>query len=315
MPEALTAETWPIAAAMINFPGVRRDGSRVQDDTAEGWSRTVGKVALAGFDHLDPTDSWLRVADLTPERRAEFADVLADAGLGVVCLSTARRSVIDPADGEENLAYSHRVIDAAAELGARVVSFGLFRPLTPDQARALWFWTVQGPVDDPSDESFRLAADRLRELGEHAASVGLDVSLEMYEDTLIGTSAGAVRLVTEIGLPNVGLNPDLANILRLHRPVEDWRDMADAVLPHTNFWHVKGYARIEDGTTGAASSVPTTMETGTIDYRALIGQAVDAGFRGPFLCEHYGGDGLSVSATNRDYVRRILATLPLGGGS
>ena len=34
--------------------------------------------------------------------------------------------------------------------------------------------------------------------------------------------------------------------------------------------------------------------------------AIDSGFRGAFCTEHYGGDGLSVSATNREYLRRIL---------
>jgi hypothetical protein len=34
--------------------------------------------------------------------------------------------------------------------------------------------------------------------------------------------------------------------------------------------------------------------------------AIDAGFRGVFLTEHYGGDGLSVTATNREYLRRVL---------
>jgi hypothetical protein len=34
--------------------------------------------------------------------------------------------------------------------------------------------------------------------------------------------------------------------------------------------------------------------------------ALAHGFRSAFLYEHYGGDGLSVSAANRDYLRRIL---------
>ncbi|WNY35397.1 hypothetical protein Q9Q99_13040 [Curtobacterium flaccumfaciens] len=50
----------------------------------------------------------------------------------------------------------------------------------------------------------------MRELGEHAASVGLPMALELYEDTYLGTADGAVRLVEEIGLDNVGLNADVA---------------------------------------------------------------------------------------------------------
>lgn len=104
-----------------------------------------------GFTHVDPIGSWLRLADLTVERRREFMAVLSDLGLTTVSLSTARPSAIDPDHVDENLVYSHRVIDTAAELGVETVSFGLMRALTEDQKRELRFWTVQRPVD-PQDE-------------------------------------------------------------------------------------------------------------------------------------------------------------------
>ena len=34
--------------------------------------------------------------------------------------------------------------------------------------------------------------------------------------------------------------------------------------------------------------------------------AIDAGFQGVLCVENYGGDGLSVCATNRDYLRRHI---------
>jgi len=302
----LDRSNWPIAAAMINFPGVRRDGSRVQDDAPDAWAATLEEVRDAGFDHLDPTDSWLNVTDLEPARRREFADVVRDSGLGMVSLSTARRSVIDPADGDANLAYSHRVLDAAAELGIRTVSLGLLRQLTPEQKAALWFWTVQGPVDPDDADTWALAVSRFRELGEHAASVGVEISLEMYEDTYLGTADDSVRLVRDIDHPSVGLNPDLGNLVRLHRPVEHWQDMAEKVLPYANYWHIKNYFRTEDATTGAITTAPAPLELGVVNYRWAVAHAIEQGFRGAFLVEHYGGDGLSVSATNRDYLRRIL---------
>ncbi|WP_159499790.1 sugar phosphate isomerase/epimerase [Microbacterium sp. 18062] len=297
---------WPIAAAMINFPGVRRDGSAVQDDPPERWADTIAEVARAGFDHLDPTDSWLRIADLDPSRLDEFVGVVADAGLRMVSLSTSRRSILDPAAGDEHLAYSHRVVDTAAALGLEVVNFGLMQPLTAAQQEALWFWTEPGPRD-PDDPAVRArAVGGFRELGRHAESVGVLVSLEMYEDTYLGTADGAVRLIEEIDVPAVGLNPDLGNIVRLHRPIEHWRSMLDTVLPHTNYWHVKNYLRMEDPATGAVLTAPAPLELGVIDYRTAVREAIDAGFRGAFCAEHYGGDGLSVSAANRDYLRRVL---------
>ena len=136
---------------MIPYPGTLADGSSVQDQSPEGWAATLAEVADAGFTELDPTDSWLRVADLSPARLKQFTEVVASLGLTIPAISTARRSVIDPRHGAEYLAYCHRVIDTAAAIGAGAVSFGLFGPLTEAQKKALWFWTEPGlrNPDDP----------------------------------------------------------------------------------------------------------------------------------------------------------------------
>jgi sugar phosphate isomerase/epimerase len=216
--------------------------------------------------------------------------------------------VTDERHGAAHLAYAHRTLDVAAELGVGVVSVGLHRALTPQQRAQLWFWTVEGhrdPFDD--DDAWSLAVTRLRELGRHAGELGMLLSLELYEHTFLGTAASAVRLVEDIGLDVVGLNPDIGNLIRLHEPVEDWREIAEATMPYANFWHVKNYTRDEDAAAGLFSTVPTSLELGVINYREAVKIALRNGFQGVICVEHYGGDGLSVSATNRDYLRgRVL---------
>jgi len=54
---------------------------------------------------------------------------------------------------------------------------------------------------------------------------------------------------------------------------------------------------------------PVPMDIGLINYRAAIAQALTLGFRGAFLCEHYGSDAITVIAKNRAYIRDILAAL------
>ncbi|MCW2804951.1 MAG: hypothetical protein QOF52_3321 [Propionibacteriaceae bacterium] len=301
-----TAQHWPIAAAMINFPGVLADGTAVHDQPAEAWLDPLQQVADAGFDYVDPTDSWIRVADLEESRLAQFEQLLTEVGLAVGGISTARRSVIDHEHGLDYLAYSHRVIDTAARLGVSDVSFGLFEALTDAQKRALWFWTAEGHVSSPDPDSWKLAVSRFQDLAAHAERVGVHISLEMYEDTYLGTADSAVRFLTDIGSSHVWLNPDIGNLQRLHRPVEHWQSMIEKTVPHARYWHVKNYFRTEDATTGAIVTAPAPMEFGVINYRMAVRQAIATGFDGTFLCEHYGGDGLSVSATNREYLRRIL---------
>ena len=296
----LLAADWPIAASTLPFPAVTPDGRSAQDDPTI-WHEVFTDIADAGFNHVDLTDSWLRPGDLDGPALERLATTARDLGLGLASVSAIRRSVIDAQDGVANLAYSHRTIDAAAALGIGVVSVGLHQALTAQQKERLWFWTAPGHHDDPADRP--LAVSRFQELGRHAAEVGVLLSLEMYEDTFLGTADSAVRLIEEIGLPEVGLNPDIANLIRLHRPVEPWQELVEKTLPYTNFWHVKNYARDEDPERGAYFSVPAPMQFGLIDYRAAFRTALANGFQGVICTENYGGDGLGVCAANRDYLR------------
>jgi sugar phosphate isomerase/epimerase len=307
---AATSSSWPIAAAMINFVGPLPDGTPVQDAPPEAWEDPLQQVADAGFELVDPTDSWLRLADLSPDRLAAFGEIAMSVGLGIGGISTARRSIIDQARGEEYLDYSHRLIDTAASLGVADVSFGLFQDLTPEQKKALWFWTADGYHDPEDPEVWQLAVSRFQELGRHGAEVGVHLSLEMYEDTYLGTADSSVRFLTDIGSDHVWLNPDLGNLQRLHRPVEHWQAMVQKTVPYARYWHVKNYFRTEDATTGAIVTAPAPMELGVINYRAAVRLAIAHGFDGTFLCEHYGGDGLSVCGTNKTYLERILPPRP-----
>jgi sugar phosphate isomerase/epimerase len=301
-----TRKSWPIAAAMIQYPNILPDGGSVQDQTDEEWATTLAEVSDAGFTELDPTDSWLRLADLTPQMLDRFMALVAAAGLTIPAISTSRRSVIDPEHGDAYLDYCHRVIDSASAIGAGSVSFGLFGPLTEAQKKQLWFWTENGPSNPDDPAVWQKAVTRIRELGRHAEDSGIEISLEMYEDTYLGTADSSVRFVNDVGLSNVGINADLGNLIRLHRPMEHWQAMMEKVAPFAKYWHVKNYTRTEDPASGVIITHPAPLMSGIINYRAAIRMTLEQGFNSPFLCEHYGGDGLSVSAENMRYLRRIL---------
>jgi sugar phosphate isomerase/epimerase len=304
---APTADDWPIGAALIQFPGTTPAGVSVQDAGPQHWSRIFAEVRAAGFDHVDLTDSWLRPGDLDAAGRADLVRALKDAGLGLTAISVVRRSVIDPRDGQDNVAYALRTVEAAAEIGAPVVCLGLHRPLLPEQQQAEWFWTAASDADPlQDDDAFALAVSRFREVGQAAAELGVDISLELYEDTFLGTADSCLRMVDAIDLDNVGLNPDVGNIVRLHRPVEAWQEILAKTLPRANYWHVKNYFRAHDPASGAYISIPAPLELGVVDYRRAVEMALAAGFQGPICTEHYGGDGLGVSATNRRYLRDLL---------
>ena len=171
-----SAEDWPIAAAMLPFGNKDSHGGAIHDAEPEEWAKHLRLVRHIGFTEVDPTDTWVRVGDLSPERLADFKSVLSDVGLTIPAISTSRRSVMDPEHGEEYLAYSHRVLDVAAELGVPLVNFGFFQEFTAEQRRALWFWLAEGWHDDETPEVRSRAAALIRELAEHAARNGQQIS-------------------------------------------------------------------------------------------------------------------------------------------
>ena len=303
----MTPTEHTIACCMHGFSPTDNNGHPLTAADPGSWAAIFSTLSSLGFTALEIADSHIRPADLTAERRNILKRLAASAGVELTSVHVQRQSIIEPERGEANLAYAHRTIDAAAELGCQIFSTGLHQPFSSAQRKALWFWTAKG-WEDPADPEVRtLAVHRLRELGRHAAEVGLPMSLEMYEDTYLGTAESAVRLIEEIGLDNVGLNPDIGNLIRLHRPIDDWREMHELALPYANYWHMKNYQRDEAADASWFTSHPTTMQNGLIDYRAMVARAVELGFDGPFVMEQYGGDSLGVCAENRTYLSGLLA--------
>jgi sugar phosphate isomerase/epimerase len=307
------SRNWPIGCAMLQFPSETAKGISVRDAGPERWLLDLSTVAREGFKSVEIPSAWLPIGEMTALEHEKLKTVLCETDLSICATSVVRRSIIDPDHAEENMAATHRAIDAAAAVGSPLVCLGLHLPLTADQTAIPWFWTVPG-LRTPDDRAVRsLAAARYRELGAHGASVGVAISLELYEGTYLGAADSAVAFLEEVSHPNVGLNPDIGNLIRAPEKIEPWESMAIKTLRHANYWHVKNYARAELPAANLYMATPSPMASGLIDYRKAVAFAIANGFRGAFLCENYGGDGLSVSAENRRYLIRLLELI--GGES
>ena len=134
----------------------------------------------------------------------------------------------------------------------------------------------------------------------------MEISLEMYEDTYTGTAEDAVSFVKDVDHAAVGLNPDIGNLIRLHRPMPTYQWMFDQVLPYANYWHIKNYTRDFDPATGAYATHPAPLPGGYVNYRPIIARALELGFEMPFMVEHYGSDSLWNLAQSREYIRSVL---------
>lgn len=296
-----------VLALSSQTPGTEVD---LRAGGAAAWRTDLRRLHRAGFRSVDLVDGWLPLPLLSAAELADLGGALDDAGLVARGLNVSRRSVLDPELGERNVEYSIRAVDAAASLGLPLVSIGLHPRLRPDQKGVLWFWEVPSTPDDTSEATWDLAATRMRAVCAHAATQGIEVSLELYEDTLVRTGADIARLVERVGAANLGVNPDLGNTYRSATPQhEHWLATLRGAIPHMDYWHLKNYTRSTLGPDGPFAVSPTALGEGDIDYRLAIGEALRGGYRGPFVVEHYGGDALDVQRRGREYLERLLDEL------
>jgi sugar phosphate isomerase/epimerase len=276
------------------------------DAPAAVWLEHLERLSGVGFDAVDLVDTWLSPAALAPSALSDLREAISQARLALVGVSVIRKSIIDPVDGEANLEHTLASVDAVETLGAPVLCIGFQRPLTEQQTRAP-FWLVDAPRDALDERTYELAVERLQELCRCAARSGIEISLELYEGTLLGTGARAAQLVHDVGAPNLGTNPDLANLYRQpHKLDETWEETLTACIPTMNYWHVKNYRRVYVTPDGPITTFPETLARGDINYRLAIELVVAGGFRGPLSVEHYGGDQIAAQAAGRVYLESII---------
>jgi sugar phosphate isomerase/epimerase len=300
---------WPIGAAMLQFPSVTATGKTVREAGPERWFTDFTSITAEGFQQVEVPSTWLPIGEMEKSEHEDLKAVLKDVGLSICGTSVARRSIIEKNKGDENLALTHRAIDAAAAVGSPLVCLGLHEELQQSQLDVTWFWTKETIFNPADPDIWKKAVSGFRELCDHAKSVGVELSLELYEGTYLGTPDSAVAFLHDIDRDNIGLNPDIGNLVRAQQVAEPWESMAVKTCRFANYWHVKNYARAELPGQGIYLSTPTPMMSGIIDYRKAIAFAVAHGYKGAFLCENYGGDGLSVSAGNRLYIQNILRSI------
>lgn len=293
-----------VLALCAQTPGAARSSGPI------AWRNELRQLKRSGFSTVDLLDNWLPFAEMTETELDTFADILDDLGLVASGLGTSRRSLIDPQRGVENLEYTLRIVRAASTLGLSNVGLGFHPALIPAQKEVTAFWEHQGPADDRTEENWDLATQRVAAVCDLSEDLGIDVNVELYEDSLCCTAGDVQRLMSGVSRQNFGINPDLGNIIRAASPVrESWLTTFRGCLPHMSYWHLKNYTRSSPSPIGPFAVAPTALGEGAIDYRLAVREALIAGYEGPFVIEHYGGDALWMQEQGRRYLERLLGEL------
>jgi sugar phosphate isomerase/epimerase len=259
-------------------------------------------AAEAGFEGVEISPQWLDIGGLPDAELADFGRQAAAAGLAVSGINVNRCILTRSERAAEHAALLRRAIQTAAILNAPVVTLSLSLPLggvprCPLRGREV-----------PLEERAR-TAELIAQLVEEAAASGICLSLELHDDGLLDTPELCLEMLRASGKSNVGVNPDLGNLVRSSAasisnadtpPADspgDWRRALNMLAPHTNNWHVKNYR----------GSQPSPVWDGDIDYGQAIPIMVSAGYYGWVSIESYFGDVRGLQVRSLNWLKQVLA--------
>jgi sugar phosphate isomerase/epimerase len=280
---------------------------RYGHSTPKTRARIFHWMRRAGFEAVEMEDRWCDAEAMSAAELAELRAAAADAGVALT-LKLHYRDLHTPEIAAANEASVLRAIQVAEAVGAPIVSIGLPTPPSALDAVARRIgrpWNGSGA--DLPDEAFTRTAAALRRLADAAADVGIDLSIELHQGSIVDNSIRLLRLLDLVDYANVGANPDIANILQtLPPPGETWREAIERLAARANYWHVKNLRRI-DIPGRSPFFIRRALHEGEIDYRWAVSVMQAAGFEGYVVIEGPGaGDHLRACEEGRMYIRYLL---------
>ncbi len=266
------------------------------------------KAKEIGFDGIELGPSVLDQPDVAT-LRAE----LEDAGVPCVAIRGGG-GFISPRNATRAGKQWEQIINFAAQIGAGVVNSTIGGSPAPDP-RGIGTYRgeriSQGSSRTAREEDYERTARGLSEAAKVAADQGVEISIEIHQNTIVDNSWTALHLLELIDQPNVGINPDLGNIYWTYDiPEESCEDAIAALAPHCNYWHCKNLYRVHIPDLEKSILLQAPIPDGDIDYRFAISAMLDAGYSGYLAIEgmrlgdQFHGDEKSVA-----YVKSVAAEL------
>jgi len=196
----------------------------------------------------------------TPLQVAKVRRFLQQEGVGVASCTCMAGNPLLPA----NVALARRKLEIAAELGARVV-------------------IVDGGMANGDDER-TLIVKHLRELGDHAARLGLTVCLETFRG-LCANHRWMKHVLAELDHPRLRANFDPGNLLYYNEAM-----CVEVAL--AKICHLVKHVRLKDsmGLLGQWH-FPALGAGGAVDFLRIYQIMRDCGFKGPFSIAIEGVEG------------------------
>ncbi len=269
----------------------------------------------AGFDGCELSTAHQDFATFSDDELDEVASALADAGLEAAAYNPGGFRLTGKRASPAHL----RSVMIAARLGASTINLTLPGERSFDNAAGIPSEYLVGsgrPLgsgqERPERDWIALAAV-LGELADTAARVGITISLEIHQNSFIEDSAAALKMLALVDRENVGLNPDLGNILWAAAiPTESSEDAIAKLAQHAVYVHCKNMRRVfMPGIDRAAFVRTSLLERGDIDWRWALAELAAKGYQGYLTCEGdyaEGWDFRKAMERNAVYLRELLTS-------
>jgi D-psicose/D-tagatose/L-ribulose 3-epimerase len=229
---------------------------------AYAWTSSWSNDDLGIIDHaaalgLDAVEIPLMELDAVDPEAIRGRALRAGAELitSVACAEDTDPSSEDDGVREAARDFLLRCVDATAAMGATLFTGVTYSALGRRLARR------------PDAADMKRAAEVLREVAVHAADGGVTVGIEpvnRYESFLVNTAGQAFELMELIGERNVGIHLDAYH---MNIEEDDFQAPVERVAQHLVHFHLSESHRGVPG-------------RGTVDWGAIMGALVDAGYRG-----------------------------------
>jgi sugar phosphate isomerase/epimerase len=162
-------------------------------------------------------------------------------------------------------------------------------------------------AEDPRDMS--PTVELMQAACDAAAPVGITVVIERHRGSFADSPERVEELFRRIDRANAALNYQVLDFLD---PAQIDAQAADAarLIPFARYFHLKNYRH------GAQPNDPLqlggSLAGGVLDYTAILGAALDAGYDGPMTIEFLSGEPGTTEeklAADVEFVRRTIAAV------
>lgn len=187
----------------------------------------------------------------TESDRERLLGALAELGLTVATLNASDGLLGVPAERQSAVEYAQASLRLAQEVGA----YGV---------------TMQSGVEPPPGEWLDVAkvvASDVRELGEYAESLGLELTLELHKSMLMATGQEAVDLMALIDHPHIGVTLDPSHATHAGEQAADVALKLGSVVKHVHLRDAIG------------KDIMVVPGDGAVDFAALAQALASIGYR------------------------------------